>query len=103
MTLLDTLNEFATRRPDAPFLIEGSISLSYSETRRQSRRIASGLINLGLQPGERVILSLHNCLEFCTALYGIQWAGGTAVLVNPRLTAYEINNAWELTQPRFTV
>jgi long-chain acyl-CoA synthetase len=103
MSLLATLKDFAHGRPDSPFLLEGKRTITFSDTLRASQRFASGLINNGLQPGDRVILTLHNCIDFAVALYGIQWAGGTAVLVNPRLTTFEIDNARLLTKPRFVV
>jgi long-chain acyl-CoA synthetase len=103
MPLLNVLKDFATTTPNTTFLLEGRERLTYEETFRLTRQMADGLSRKGVKPGDRVILALHNCLEFCISLYGIQWAGATAVLVNPRWTAFEIENAFSLTKPSLVI
>ncbi|MEQ1877795.1 MAG: AMP-binding protein, partial [Bdellovibrionia bacterium] len=48
-------------------------------------------------------MGLPNSLDFCISLYGILWAGATAVLVNQRWTQYEVENAWALVEPKLVV
>ena len=48
--------------------------------------------SLGLQPEDRVILTFGNCLEFFAELIAIWKAGGCAIPVDARLTAFEIEN-----------
>ncbi len=56
---------------------------SYSEFDRRANQIANGLIALGIQPGDRVALYMHNIPLFMEAYYGILKAGAGVVPMNP--------------------
>ena len=49
---------------DACFLQEQDQSLSYSTVNQRVNSVVSGLAELGIAPGERIIIYMHNCLEF---------------------------------------
>ncbi len=57
--------------------------LSYGEAGRQIDEIALGLIELGLEPGDRVCLLADTRLEWMLASYGISAAGAVVVPVYP--------------------
>lgn len=103
MPLVKALEEFAKTVPQSPFLFEGEQALSYGETLDLAQRLAGGLAVAGVRPGDRVFMGLPNSLDFCIALYGILWSGATAVLVNQRWTAFEIENAYKLVEPKLVI
>jgi acetyl-CoA synthetase len=54
-------------------------SITFSELRREASRIARGLVNLGLEPGDRVALVMPMVPEILGILYGCLQAGLTVV------------------------
>ena len=50
-------------------------SLSFGELQREANRVAHGLVNLGLQPGDRVALCMPMVPEILAVLYGCFRAG----------------------------
>ncbi len=70
-------------------LICGAERLTYAELRDRVARCASAWQQQGLVPGDRVAIKLPDgCASVC-AFLGAIWAGGVAVLINPRLPRTE--------------
>ena len=67
--------------------IDDQTQVTYGELDLRVRRCAAGLLNLGLQPGDRVLLVLHDSIDFPTAFLGALWAGVVPVPVNTLLSA----------------
>ena len=80
----------ADRTPEATALTYGKDSLSYRELQDQVARFASGLLNLGLQRGERVAIYLEKRFETVVASFGAPAAGGVFVPLNPLLKAEQV-------------
>lgn len=77
------VSHFARTTPDHPALsFEGS-TLSYAELDRLSNQLAHALIAGGLEPGDRVGIFMHKCLELGAAIYGALKAGGVFVPLDP--------------------
>jgi long-chain acyl-CoA synthetase len=64
--------------------------LTYSQVRDQARRMAAGLLRLGLKKGDRVAIMMANCPQAIIAYYGVLMAGGVVVMVNPLYTEREL-------------
>lgn len=64
--------------------------LSYAEVDEAMDRVASALRTRGLAPGDRVVLSAGNRVEFVTAMYGAMRAGLVPVPINTRQGAETI-------------
>jgi long-chain acyl-CoA synthetase len=65
-------------------------TLTWAQARQQALELAAGLIELGLQPGERVALMLPNRAEHVLADLGVVHAGGVPVTVYATLAADQI-------------
>ena len=66
------------------------VQLTYGQLADRAARIAGGLRGeLGLVPGDRVALVMHNCAEYLELLYACWHAGLVAVPVNARLHTSE--------------
>ena len=90
MTLLNMLAESAGRFPHRPALVFRDRRLSYGGLQEEARRVGGILGEMGVRPGDRVILGLPNAPEFGVGYFGILAAGATVVPLNPALKAEEV-------------
>jgi crotonobetaine/carnitine-CoA ligase len=95
MDLRSLIDLQARRRGDHPFLIwepfEGVCrSWTYGELAAAVRSFAAGLLALGTQPGDRVLIHLENCPEFVIAWLGSAYAGAVPVTTNTNSAGDEI-------------
>src|SRR5882757_8347828 len=89
MRLVDYLDKGASLGSDAPCLTMDGKDLSYDDVQRLSYRIARGLANSGVTPGEKVaILSGNDPIAFA-CVFGISRAGAVWCPINPRNEAAE--------------
>ncbi len=76
-----------TKRHAKLAYIDDLQSLSYGELDSRVRAFAAGLLAAGLQPGDRVLMVMHDSVDFPTAFLGALWAGVVPVAVNTLLPA----------------
>ena len=77
------LDEWADRIPDAPFITDGTTSLTYGELRGRAYRFASALRAEGIERGDRVAVQLPNWSEFAVAALGLSRIGAIIVPIMP--------------------
>jgi len=82
----------ALRAPTAPALTAGKSTLNYGELEGQIAGLASGLIGLGLDRGERVGIYLDKRIETVVASFAAARAGCAFVPVNPILKPEQIGH-----------
>lgn len=90
MNLGQILATTAARVPDKTAIIFKDQHTSYGEFDRRANQVANGLIALGIQPGDRVALFIHNLPLFMEAYYGILKAGAAVVPLNVLYKAGEV-------------
>jgi 2-furoate---CoA ligase len=74
----------AERNPEAEAVVEGAVRLTYAELRARAARLAGGLAERGIAPGDRVA-AVVRCRNESTQLYwACQWLGATFVPLSPR-------------------
>jgi long-chain acyl-CoA synthetase len=73
----------------------GDQALSYAEMELGAHRLAAGLLEAGIVPGDRVALFMPNCPELVIAYLGCFEAGVIAVPLNTRYRAPEVAYALE--------
>src|SRR3984893_13386301 len=88
-TIPAALARAAEKWPDDEALIEGPVRVSFGEYRELSGRIAPGLISLGGQAGDRVVIWAPNSVEVAVSAMAVASAGAVLVPLNTRLTAHE--------------
>src|SRR5688572_5553871 len=88
--LADLIRESARRTPEKAALLFQGQPLKYSELDREVDRAAAGLAALGIKPGDRVGVLVHNVPHFVFAFYGILRAGAVMVPLNTMFTGEEI-------------
>ena len=67
--------------------IDDSGRYTYAELAERVDRAASALVGLGLRPEQRIVVALHDTIDFPTAFLGAIKAGIVPVAVNTLLTA----------------
>jgi long-chain acyl-CoA synthetase len=63
---------------------------SYAEIKESIERFATGLSELGVRKGDRVIIYTMNCPQWLIAFMGIQVIGAHAVPISPIYTSHEV-------------
>ncbi|MEC9344239.1 MAG: AMP-binding protein [Pseudomonadota bacterium] len=71
-------------------VVFGEARISYSELLAEVGRVATGLAQTGIRPGDRIALLCGNRPEFVTILYGALKLGAIVVPLDMRLRAPEI-------------
>ncbi len=80
--------------PDRPALsLEDEPPVTYRELGERSNAYARGLLSLGVAPGDRVGILLHNSVEYWIAYFAITRIGAVAVRLNFRLGPAELEYA----------
>ncbi|MFD6269191.1 (2,3-dihydroxybenzoyl)adenylate synthase [Nocardia asteroides] len=91
-TLGDLLRDSARTQPQRPAVLGGTGPQTYAELDAAADRMAHGLLALGINPGDRVIVQLPNIPVFATALFGMLRAGIIPVLTLPAHRRAEIEH-----------
>jgi|GEM_PF-2104229 len=65
---------------------------TYSQLEDRTSRMAQGLLNAGLHPGDRVVLMVPNSIQFIEAWWGIVRAGAVVIPINALATKNELVN-----------
>lgn len=81
------LLECNARRAEKLAYVDDFGTLSYGELALRVRQMATGLRGLGLKREERVLLVMHDCLDWPVGFLGAIYAGVVPVAVNTLLTA----------------
>ncbi len=84
------LRESRDAHPDKPLCHVNDLTFSYAQVDEISGRIATSLLGLGLQRGDKVAVQLPNVPQFLFTYFGILKAGLTMVPLNPLLRAPEV-------------
>ena len=74
-------------RPDKLAYIDDAQRLSYGDLTDRVQRCAAGLLALGIRREERVLMVMHDSVDFPVAFLGALYAGIVPVPVNTLLTA----------------
>ncbi|PJJ05990.1 2,3-dihydroxybenzoate-AMP ligase [Streptomyces sp. 2333.5] len=89
-TLGALLRERAAATPDAVAVVDGARRWTYRELDERADRLASGLCELGLAPGDRVLVQLPNCAEFLQLAFALFRIGAVPVMTLPAHREAEI-------------
>jgi fatty-acyl-CoA synthase len=74
--------------------------LTYAQLDQRSNRLANGLIDAGIAPGERIAVLANPCPEFVELYVAAAKLGVTVIALNTRLHPKEITYCLTLTEPR---
>jgi len=89
-TLGGVLALHADARPEQEALVIAGRRLTYRRLREETRRVAAGLLALGVRRGDHVAVCLGNGCEWITFFYAAASIGAVTVPVNTRFKAEEL-------------
>ncbi len=89
MNLPLKLTEISCKNPSQTALVYRGQSLSYIQLNTFINQFASSLMDLGILPGDRILLALGNCPEFIISYYAIMRVRAISVPVNHQYTLSE--------------
>ena len=95
MTIGDFFDQTAERYPDKDALISAhqNIRLTYRELQAQVNQLASSMIRMGLQKGDRVGIWSHNNVEWVLMQLATAKVGIILVNINPAYRTFELEYA----------
>lgn len=79
MPLLARFAEHVRNNPQAPAVIDQSLTLTYAELASASERIARGLLARGVEPGQSLALCMPRCWQWLAAILGALKVGAVVV------------------------
>ncbi|HVS69424.1 MAG TPA: FadD3 family acyl-CoA ligase, partial [Mycobacteriales bacterium] len=91
-TIPGLLEATASRLGDAPAVIDGDRTLTYSELLAESRNFAAGLVARGVRAGERVAIWMPNSWRWIVSVLGVWQAGCVLVPINTRFKGTEASD-----------
>jgi len=97
LTFGDILDRAADIHPEKEAFVDRKTRLTYGEAREKTNKLAIGLMDLGIQPLDRVLVQLPNWNEFVFAYFALQKTGAIPVLLIDRYRQFEINHLVTLT------
>jgi len=87
--------------PNRPAIREARAETTYAQLNDQANRIATGLMKLGLNPGELVGLCTPNSGDWIAFYFGVLKTGAVALTLSGVLTGNELRNLVSHSKPRF--
>jgi 2,3-dihydroxybenzoate-AMP ligase len=97
LTFGDILDRAADIHPEKEAFVDRRTRLTYGEARERTNKLAIGLMDMGIQPLDRVLVQLPNWNEFVFAYFALQKIGAIPVLLIDRYRQFEINHLISLT------
>ncbi len=97
LTFGDILDRAADLYPNQEAFVDNESRLTFAQARDRANRLAISLMNLGIEPTERVLVQLPNWNEFVYVYFALQKIGAVDVLLIERYRPYEINHLIRLT------
>jgi len=94
-TIGDLFDRVAVRFPvrEALFVRHQGIRWTWSEYQGEVEKLASGLLALGIGPGDRVGIWAPNCYEWCLTQFATAKIGAILVCINPAYRVFELEYA----------
>jgi non-ribosomal peptide synthetase component E (peptide arylation enzyme) len=98
LTFGDLLDRAADIHPSREAFVDAENRLTYAQARERADRLAVGLMGLGIQPLDRVLVQLPNWTEFVIAYFACQKIGAITVMLVDRYRQHEIERLADITR-----
>ena len=100
LTLGDILDRTADVFPNKEALVDDRVRLTYSELRNKVDQLAMGLMNLGIEKGDTVLLQLPNWAEYVYSYFALQRIGCIPVILISGYRQLEVSHLGLLTEAK---
>jgi len=100
--IANRLGRWADEKPDSPAIVEISSGKqkTFKELENESSLLASGLIQSGMKPGNRVLLMVPYGIDFVILAFAMFKAGLVSVLIDPGLGKINVLKCIKQIQPQ---
>lgn len=99
-TLFQLLEKKAEKLPQRPLLLTAGATFSYGQIWRGALQTAGALQALGIGPGSRVAVCLHNCPEYLLLTFALSCLGAVKIPINTELGPVERRCILEHVRPQ---
>lgn len=93
----------ARERPDQTAVVAEDCRLTYGELWQEVFRLATGMLQLGLRRGDRVLLMMPMCPEGVVGYWALSSIGAVAVAVDPQAPTRDLEYFAELTEADYAL
>jgi acyl-CoA synthetase (AMP-forming)/AMP-acid ligase II len=97
MNIASLIEQSCKENADKLCVVDGDHRLTYRDMEERADRLARAMVEMGVEPGDRVGIFLTNCFQYIEMFYAITKIGAIFVSLNFRLrgkeTTYILNNA----------
>lgn len=90
MLIRDILDHAVKLYPTKTALVDGDLELTYAQAHERVHRLASGLLSLGLKPGDLIAILANNSRRYWETYFVADIAGMPLAPLNIRLAANEL-------------
>ena len=90
LSVLEFRDRAASYVGDKIGVVDGDTALTYRAWAGRTHRLANALVDLGVEPGDRVSFITYNTHHLLEGYYGVLEAGAVLNPINIRLTPHEI-------------
>ncbi|MFQ5963540.1 MAG: class I adenylate-forming enzyme family protein [Candidatus Scalinduaceae bacterium] len=97
------ISEHGDRHPNKIAIIHGDKKITYADLYDNIRRLAGGMISLGIQWGDRVVLLLKNSPEFIISFFAIAKVEAVAVPLNVQYKEQELTDYIRDSKPKIII
>lgn len=104
-TIGEAFDATVEKFPDHPALVvrHQNIRWNFLEYQQEVGRLATGLLALGIQTGDRVGIWAPNCVEWCLTQFATAKIGAIMVCINPAYRLYELEYVLNKVQCRVLI
>ena len=99
----DVLDEAVQRYSESDALVDENTRVTYREYGERVDRLALGMLDLGLKPGDMLTLQVPNRVEYCILFFACAKIGVIPVLALPQFRSHEMEYILNLTQSAASV
>jgi len=90
MTIYTTFEAVADRRKDHTAVIYLGTRYSYQKVKALAESFSTALIDLGVTPGQKVVIYIPNSIQWVISWLGIQRSGAVCVPITPIYTPHDL-------------
>jgi long-chain acyl-CoA synthetase len=101
MNISNNLEKASFHFPNRPALSDSDLEITYSEFNDRANQVATGLLALGVKPGEHIGLLAPNSANWLIFYFGVLKAGAVAVTYSSLLSPNEMTMLLNHSKPRF--
>ncbi len=102
-SLCNQIFQHAGAKPDAVAVIDEVRQLSYAQLWAEISGVAGYLRHHGLKEQECVLIQATNTASFVSAYYGVQYAGGIAVLIDKQVPEDNVKSIFDATGAKWFI